>query len=213
MARRRASFSPEGYPNTVGQHDIIDAVFKGLQLKGPPPAELEQNLQLGINAYDVTGQEFSWLKRESIGYAGTRIAAGGAGTFVFWSAQPPAGRMMVIDRLTLMNPGGAAVSVVVGMQNALPGAGGGTLFGSTRDDRNAAVGGTLGPRFNLGSNAAVTSAPFELPYLIPVNGLVEVACPWVLTGAGFLTFVNLTANSPLTWACTYRERNKLPSEV
>lgn len=199
----------------VNQPDYSTQLTKALGLQSRVPGHLDRRIQLGVNLDDYTQPEFWHLRAGQLGQFSTAISAV-AGQAGWLQIRPSAGKMVIVEEITVANFGGAApLQFTYGFA---VGEGGGTTFqGGTRDDRSLFTGTALSP-VSFGTSA-VPLLPVNGLGICPINETMTIPVQFVLTsptvGASpFNVFKVLSgmANQRADFGIKWRERFILPSE-
>lgn len=207
-----AGFAPR--EQGVGQQDIPTALTRALGLQGPVGNRLDERLQLGVTAYDLTQPEFRWLSRGALAGCQASVAAV-AGEQPFCSVgllSTPNQTLVVVEQVIITNSNASQVIVAVGLGSAVPGGTSTKTRGIPRDDRYG-IANTTRASFWYGTDPAPTTPTTTRFWLAANGGQLVLTQPWVVSGQALLNVVCGNTNVNLTVSIFWRERNLHPTEV
>lgn len=194
----------------MGQQDVGEQIFRALGLKGTIPHELDRRIQLGITALDLTRPEFSFLRRESLGWGGGNALAV-AGQFPFGSLRGAANVLLTVDEVWITNLNAAPITCQIGTQAVFP-SGAGATNGVPRDTR-LGITTTLAGATRSGNDAAPALPSVVFLMAVPATSSVVIRPGVVLASAtSFLSVIGNTVNTQLSVSFFWRERSMISSE-
>lgn len=184
------------------------ALMRAMQVQGPLPNQLHQDIVNCITIADLTLPEYWWLsrgRRFNSGYQQAAVALQQSFISMLGFAQSVA----VVDKIIIGNPVAALGQFLIGMGSSV-GAGAQTTVGNPADDRHGVQ---TRFTFNLGANAAPVIPANSLLVTIPGNSSLTIEGPWILTNLQNLSVINATVNQALQANFFWRERDLLQTEA
>lgn len=195
------------------QQDYTTQIARALGVQGQSvPGKLDYRVGVGVQLDDFRAVEFQFLRRSTVAYFGSQVAAVAA-QFGFSSIRGGNGTLVILERVIIANTSAADLAFDCGVMGSFPN-GVGAVAGTARDTRFGV--GTLNTLAVVrGGNAAAPVAP-ALPFRIavPIGSSFELEPGIVLTSASaFFSVIATTVNLGFSVSWFWRERPMLHTEA